>query len=366
MTINSDTTGIAINTSPHNHDQNVRLRSAIAAPRPSPLLPRRSRPAPSRLTTSLFLACSSSHHLLAQVRGRPARGGTSQGRSQAEVQRSAVSGACDLLERPGEVVTCEQLQIRRWPDPFVDVERNLNTAVNKIREVLGGSAETPRYVETLSRRGYRCIGELERAVEPVIAVVTVEPDPSGTSITGSVATTTDEGVPRIVGNVRWAWVPATLFAVVVLLAGAYWYLRRPPQPSGAASYPQRFTLSLRLPENGTLSWNAPPAISLDARSIAFGAVVDGVARIWVHDLESGAAHSLPDTEGATVLAWSPDGHAIVFADRGSKLKRIEIAGGPARPVSPTHRENYYFCETAHWWPSPLIQSVWRSLVRRFR
>ncbi len=66
-----------------------------------------------------------------------------------------------LLERPGDVVTREELQKRLWPDTFVDVERNLNTAVNKIREVLGDSAETPRFIETLSRRGYRFIAPVE-------------------------------------------------------------------------------------------------------------------------------------------------------------------------------------------------------------
>jgi DNA-binding winged helix-turn-helix (wHTH) protein len=57
-----------------------------------------------------------------------------------------------LLERPGEVVTREELQKRLWPDTFVDVDHNLNTAINKIREVLGDSAESPRFVETLPRR----------------------------------------------------------------------------------------------------------------------------------------------------------------------------------------------------------------------
>jgi len=50
-----------------------------------------------------------------------------------------------LLERPGEVVTREELQKRLWPDTFVDVDHNLNTAINKIREVLGDSAESPRF-----------------------------------------------------------------------------------------------------------------------------------------------------------------------------------------------------------------------------
>ena len=60
-----------------------------------------------------------------------------------------------VLERPGEVVTREELQKRLWPDTFVDVERNLNTAVNKIREVLGDSAESPRYIATVRGAGYR-------------------------------------------------------------------------------------------------------------------------------------------------------------------------------------------------------------------
>jgi DNA-binding winged helix-turn-helix (wHTH) protein len=62
-----------------------------------------------------------------------------------------------LLERPGELVTREELQKRLWPDTFVDVDHNLNTAINRIREVLGDSAENPRFVETLSRRGYRFV-----------------------------------------------------------------------------------------------------------------------------------------------------------------------------------------------------------------
>src|SRR4030095_15349978 len=73
-----------------------------------------------------------------------------------------------LLERPGEVVTREELQKRLWPDTFVDVDHNLHTAIKKIREVLGGSAESPRFVETLPRRGYRFIAQLEGTKTPVV------------------------------------------------------------------------------------------------------------------------------------------------------------------------------------------------------
>jgi cholera toxin transcriptional activator len=69
-----------------------------------------------------------------------------------------------LLERPGDVVTREQLREKLWPaDTFVDFDHSLNTAVNKIREALGDSAANPRFVETLARRGYRFIAPVQPA-----------------------------------------------------------------------------------------------------------------------------------------------------------------------------------------------------------
>jgi DNA-binding winged helix-turn-helix (wHTH) protein len=66
-----------------------------------------------------------------------------------------------LLERAGSILTREELREKLWPaDTFVDFDHSLNTAVNKIREVLGDSASSPRFVETLARRGYRFIGEV--------------------------------------------------------------------------------------------------------------------------------------------------------------------------------------------------------------
>jgi DNA-binding winged helix-turn-helix (wHTH) protein/predicted Zn-dependent protease len=63
-----------------------------------------------------------------------------------------------LLQRPGEVVTREELRNQNWPaDTFVDFDNSLNTAINKLREALGDSADSPRFIETLPRRGYRFI-----------------------------------------------------------------------------------------------------------------------------------------------------------------------------------------------------------------
>ena len=80
-----------------------------------------------------------------------------------------------LLERPREVVTREELRQRLWPsDTFVDFDHGLNTTINKLREALGDSASNPRFIETLPRRGYRFLAEVQRSVQQLAAA----PDPS--------------------------------------------------------------------------------------------------------------------------------------------------------------------------------------------
>ncbi|MEJ7605078.1 MAG: winged helix-turn-helix domain-containing protein [Bryobacteraceae bacterium] len=71
-----------------------------------------------------------------------------------------------LMQHPGHVVTREQLKQRLWPgDTFVDFDKSLNTAMSKLREVLGDSAVSPRFIETLPRRGYRFLAPIEEVLE---------------------------------------------------------------------------------------------------------------------------------------------------------------------------------------------------------
>jgi TolB-like protein/DNA-binding winged helix-turn-helix (wHTH) protein len=75
-----------------------------------------------------------------------------------------------LLRHPGEVVTREELRNQNWPpDTFVDFDNSLNTAINKLRDALGDSADCPRFIETLPRRGYRFIGSVNGAGQPQVA-----------------------------------------------------------------------------------------------------------------------------------------------------------------------------------------------------
>ena len=65
-----------------------------------------------------------------------------------------------LLEKPGELVTREELRGRLWPQTIVDFDHGLNKAISKIREALGDSAENPRFIETVARRGYRFLADV--------------------------------------------------------------------------------------------------------------------------------------------------------------------------------------------------------------
>jgi len=89
-----------------------------------------------------------------------------------------------LLERPGQVVTRDELQARLWgKDTVVDFDHSLGTAINKIREALGDSAENPRFIETLARRGYRFIAPVG-IIEPPVT----EPAPTDVATNGLSAT----------------------------------------------------------------------------------------------------------------------------------------------------------------------------------
>jgi TolB-like protein/DNA-binding winged helix-turn-helix (wHTH) protein/tetratricopeptide (TPR) repeat protein len=85
-----------------------------------------------------------------------------------------------LVERAGEVVSREELRSKLWlVDTFVDFDHGLNNAVARIREVLNDSSENPRYIETIPRRGYRFIGQLQSAQQPAVVPAEAEPATCG-------------------------------------------------------------------------------------------------------------------------------------------------------------------------------------------
>ena len=135
-----------------------------------------------------------------------------------------------LLARPGELVTREELHQKLWPaDTFVDFEHGLNKTINKLREALCDDRETPRYIETLPRRGYRFVATVSSAQPPS--------EPSGTPVVLGA-----QPDPGVAANPRRAgWItPAVILSlgVLALLASALWYRlarRQTPTPLAAVS-----------------------------------------------------------------------------------------------------------------------------------
>ena len=111
-----------------------------------------------------------------------------------------------LAERPGQVITREELHKRLWPsDTFLDFEGGLNTAARKLREALCDDAENPRYIETVPRRGYRFLAEVKQLHPPAQAPVALAEPSSSAALRGQ--------------RSRWkTWALASA-AVLVLLGG---------------------------------------------------------------------------------------------------------------------------------------------------
>ena len=128
-----------------------------------------------------------------------------------------------LLEHAGEVVGREDLQKRLWPaDTFVDFGHGLNKAVNKIREALGDSSESPRFIETVGRRGYRFVADVRVAYPAPVRTPELAPQPEpGPDLPGredpggSLPPVSRRGMPRV-------WPISASVLVVVLASLALW------------------------------------------------------------------------------------------------------------------------------------------------
>src|SRR5579863_8909219 len=120
-----------------------------------------------------------------------------------------------LLERPGEVVSRDELRSRVWGDhTFVDFERGLNIAVARLRAALGDSADSPRFVETLARRGYRFISQ----VEGVEGARVPEEQAKGLAI--------DKNGRTLLQRVWFVLAGAAVLAVMSVAIYLYWHLRK--------------------------------------------------------------------------------------------------------------------------------------------
>jgi len=263
-----------------------------------------------------------------------------------------------LLEHAGEIVTREELRQLLWPsDTFVDFDHSLSTAVMKLREALGDSTDTPLYIETIPKRGYRFIAPVSQAAVTRNGLANTNDNsvsPSAGSM--SVAQGQDEtggeskgGAQSVARRGRpWMRLLAGGAVLIVSLAAAIWYLHRPlpsPRVTGHTQLThdghQKFlagTDGIRLYFNRISNANAPASIaqvaisggeiaqvpvsvpgslslwnvSPDGSSFLIGSIPEGQSNptpLWNVRILGGSVRRLGDADGA---CFSPDGGSVAY------------------------------------------------------
>ena len=219
-----------------------------------------------------------------------------------------------LLEKPGQLVSREELQRVLWPlDTFVDFEKGINAAINRLREAIGDSAESPRYIETLSRRGYRFIGVLanRQGITPAPHSIGGTSRVFSLSVAAVLLIVCGWGVWRLSRARTGTHLPSI---EVVPLAGLgsqemeaafspdgnhVAYADHSPSREGIYVTTVGSEKSLRLTND---FFDCCPRWSPDGRQVAFSRLTNGAADIFVVPTSGGTERRLS--------AWPPSGHQI--------------------------------------------------------
>ena len=283
-----------------------------------------------------------------------------------------------LLERPGEIVTREELQTRLWPaDTFVDFDLSLNSAVKKLRQALGDESDNPRFVETLYRRGYRFIapvstGGREKELPAADARIPAAPSPvSPLQDAGNGAGSHPAVSGRPIETTARSWKRLAFLAaagLAVLLVGVVFELNPKSSPritgftqitSGGkvhqmpalltdgqrlyfqAADKDRVTLGEVSVSGGDSALLPSPFLNTFLLDIApdcsslliskFQGTDTEESPIWLLPLPAGSPRPLTNVAGHSAV-WSPDGHRLLYP-RGGDLYEANPDGSDARKLA---------------------------------
>jgi eukaryotic-like serine/threonine-protein kinase len=221
-----------------------------------------------------------------------------------------------LIARPGEVVPRQDLMDGVWKEAFV-TDTSLAEAVSVLRQALGDDPQTPTYIQTVHRRGYRFVAPIDETRPPVMPATATTP-PSA-DVPGE---TRRSGISS--AAIAWS---VTVFAILLALA-AVWNAthQKPPTPALA-----RFRLD---PAPGTLFDRRAQALALspDGTAIVWSGCDGAGCRLYLRRLSSLDATAIAGTEDAAAPFFSPDGTWVGFFADG-KLRKVALSGGVPIPLA---------------------------------
>jgi len=289
-----------------------------------------------------------------------------------------------LLERPGQLVTRDELRTRLWPaSTLVEYDQRLNAAVNRLREALLDSAEAPRFIETLPKRGYRFIATIEPVSRSSPEVTHSPPSRGAAASEPKPADSVHElSPPGTMPRQRKILLAALAGLTAILLFTIAHFRMSAPAGSGAAfgrqllplaSLPGRAMAPTFSPDGSQVAfaWNEgadsghlfdlyvkslgserllrlthqpskwmSAAWAPDGSTIAFLRITDESAGIFVIPALGGSERSIVSSGvaiGSVQISWSADGHQLAYSGYGPDAAQIEIVSldtGDTRPLSP--------------------------------
>lgn len=253
-----------------------------------------------------------------------------------------------LLSRPDELVTREELRQQLWADDtFVDFDQGLNFSIRQVRTALGDDAETPRFIETLPRRGYRFVAPVQVDVgQPVTPAAAAPPEPI-----------VDPPPPlSAVVETATSWKRVLVAGVLVVVGAGGGYAVRDRVSSVPASSALVFDVPVM--PSVALDEHSIPSVSPDATKVVFaGNGGSGERSLWLTEFSTGTARGLEHTAGARFPFWSPDGRSIgFFADQ--KLKVFDVETAAVRVVCDVNRP-----AGGSWGPGGVTHSPTMAKVR---
>jgi Tol biopolymer transport system component/DNA-binding winged helix-turn-helix (wHTH) protein len=252
-----------------------------------------------------------------------------------------------LLERPGELVSREELRARLWRDgTHVEFDRGLNAAMTRLREALRDSADAPRFIETLHKRGYRFIATVQTEAPPRTVARSVSAEPGGieypTSPVSHCETEVPGAGPRTGSMTRGPYeivrgrralllAAAGMVSAALLIAAAVWLFAH---PAATGSVSGRTVL----PFTSLPGLAIAPTFSPDGSQIAFAWNAGAADQFDLYVKTLGSERLLRLTHHPSKWispAWSPDGSRIAFVretDEGAGLFVVPALGGPERRI----------------------------------